>query len=461
MFAIRTITRVFRPTTIAANLSKGVSPMFTRRTPYPVPRSVLLASIACMALQAWPGSLAAETRRAIVVTTTAELEAAMVPENAGKKIQVKAGVYDLNNALTVPERATVVGDGVMTFDDAGLPAGFKPNGRTLLRSTAALAGDILTLGDGSRLSGLAIEDSLGRTGNPVVVVSRSAGDVISAKIEECEIINPNPTGIAPPGPTGRALVVMSRNPNLGQDPPPHDNAALSLRLIDSIVRSSGGGWGVFAINFASDSEISLVLRNDVIGGGLGAAGGVSRPDAVSGSRVDIESRHCLYRSDTASPTPLGWNLVGGTTAPLPGLVSQASTDNSLRMHSRDDRIEGFDTAIAALGAQRVVPLPEPSSGNETELKLRGARLQSVTSDLTLYGAASYVDGVSPGDDNVLRVKIRQSTGSGPRANAYFDSWSPTTGALGEGNEFRMVGSLPAFQNSNSDFDPAPPAEFFE
>ena len=438
--------------------------MSARRSVSAIGRSLVTMSIALGWLQAGAGSLGAETvraERAIVVTTTAELEAAMVPENAGKKIQVKAGTYDLNNALTVPDRATVVGEGVMTFDGDGLPAGLEANGRTLLRSTAALAGDILTLGDGSTLRRLAIEDYLDRMGNPVAVVSRSSNDAVSAKIEECEIINPNPIGITPPGPTGRGIAVVTRNPNLSQDPPPHDNASLSLRLVGSIVRSPGGGLGVFAINFSSNSQISLVFRNDVIGGGLQAVGGTSRPDAVSGSSVEVDSRGNLYRSDSAVPSDAGWSIIGGSTAPLPGIVSQESTDNSLRMHSLNDRIEGFATAVSAIGGQRFTPLPEPSSRNEVELKMRGARLQSETSDLVLYGAASFADGVSPGDDNTLRVKIRQSTGSGPRANAYADSWTPSSGGLGEGNQLWMVGTLSGFENSNSGFEPPPPAEFFE
>src|SRR5262249_58087641 len=107
----------------------------------------------------------------------AELEAALTPANAGKQILVRAGTYDIANALTVPDRATLVGEGEMLYDESGLPSGMAASGRTVLRATADLAGDILTLGDGSSLRGLVIEDAAGRaTGNPVVVVSRAAGD---------------------------------------------------------------------------------------------------------------------------------------------------------------------------------------------------------------------------------------------------------------------------------------------
>ena len=59
--------------------------------------------------------------------------------NAGKRILVRAGSYVIGQALTVPDDATLVGEGEMTFDDSGLPAGIAPAGRTVLRSTAALS----------------------------------------------------------------------------------------------------------------------------------------------------------------------------------------------------------------------------------------------------------------------------------------------------------------------------------
>src|SRR5215471_15430755 len=143
----------------------------------------------------------------IVVTTVAELQSALSPANAGARILVRAGAYDVSQTLTVPDRATLAGEGVMSFDESGLPTGFEPSGRTLLRATAALVGNVLTLGDGATVRGLVIQDVAGRpvAGNVVVVVSRAAGDFVSARIEECEIINPNPPLAQPQGPTGRGL----------------------------------------------------------------------------------------------------------------------------------------------------------------------------------------------------------------------------------------------------------------
>ena len=392
----------------------------------------------------------------IIVTTVAELEAALTPANAGKRILVRAGEYEISQALTVPEDATLVGEGDMTFDDAGLPAGFAPYGRTVLRSTATLVGDVLTLGDGARLRGLVIEDAAGRQGNPVVVSSRAAGDFVSAELVECEIVNPNPSAIVPEGSIGRALKVITLNPNLGLDPPPHDGAVLEVRMARSIIRSPGAGIGVFAISFASHTEIRLDLQRNVIGGGLNLSGGVSRPDAVTGASLNVRSRRNLYRSDSVDATPTGWSLIGGTTAPIPGLVSGASTFNTLQMDSRNDTIDGFQTGILAMGGLRTGPLPDPSSSNRVDMDLHDVRLQTTTSDLVLFGAQSFVDGVSPGDGNTVRLALKKSTGSGPRANVYVNSSMD----LGADNRLEVVGTEKAFVRSNDGFDPIPPAEFF-
>jgi hypothetical protein len=215
-----------------------------------------------------PGRLAASVQEPdIVVTTATELQSALSPANVGARILVRAGEYDVTQALTVPDRATLVGEGVMTFDESGRPTEFEPAGRTLLRATAALVGDVLTLGDGATVRGLAIEDVVGRlvAGNAVAVVSRAAGDFVSPRIERCEIINPNPALAQRQGPTGRGLVVISRNPDLE---PPHEGAVLRVQMTQSIVRSPGAGSGVFAINFASHAEIRLDLESNVVGGGM-------------------------------------------------------------------------------------------------------------------------------------------------------------------------------------------------
>lgn len=419
------------------------------------------AAITAASLTSSPTLLAAPPTE-IVVATTAELEAALSPSNAGARILVRAGDYDLGQGLTVPEGATVVGEGTMSFDGSGLPTGIEPFGRTLLRATIALAGDVLTLGDGSRLKGLVIEDVAGRAvaGNAVAVVSRAAGDVIEATIVQCEILNPSPAGAAPQGPTGRGVAVVTRNPNAGFDPPPHEGAFLSVTIRDSIIRSPGRGNGVMAINFAPLADIQLDLRNNVIGGTLHAIGGVGRPDAVTASAVIIRSNDNLYRSDSSLRTEFGWSFLGGSDAPSPMFVSQASTFNVVQIRSRNDRIEDFAIGIIAEGGQRLTSLSAPISANSVDLKLHGTRLVTTTADLRLYGAFSLVEDPPTGDENTLRVLMRQATGSGPRDNVYVHSWTPSMVNLGTGNELEMIGSAIAFDSTNDDFVPPPPAEFF-
>ncbi len=407
------------------------------------------------------GATAPLRAQAIVVTTAAELQAALTPANAGKGILVRAGEYEIGQALTVPDDATLVGEGEMIFDESGLPTGFAPDGRTVIRSTATLVGDVLTLGDGSTLRDLVIEDFPGRAGgNPVVVVSRAAGDFISAVLAEVEIINPNPAGIAPAGPTGSGLVAITRNPNLGQDPPAHEGAVLRVEMRRSIVRSRGDG--VFAINFAAHSEIGLVLQRNVIGARLVATGGVSRPDAVTGATVSIESLRNVYWNQSGLPGLVGWFLIGG--AGSPAFPSAPSTSNRVDIHSGKDTIQGFQLGIVGIGGQRFLAGSGPSSSNRLEMDLHDLRVQTTTeplaADLTLFGARSFVNGVAPGDGNTLSLVLRKSTGSGPRANAYGDSTTPSMGDLGVGNQLSVVGSENAFVRTNDGFDPIPPAEFF-
>ena len=401
-------------------------------------------------LRSSPGRLAASPHGAdIVVTTAAELQSALSPANAGARILVQAGVYDVSQALTVPDGAALVGEGVMIFDQSGLPTGFDPIGRTLLRATPALVGDILTLGDGAAIEGLAIQAVSGQgTAGAVAVLSRAPGDVISVRIEECEIITP--------GTSTRGLVVMTRNLDLE---PPHEGAVLRVQMARSIVRSPGGANGIFAINFASHSQITLDVESNVIGGTLGMAAGVGLPDAVTGASGVIHSSHNLYRSDSPAPTPAGWQLIGGADAPIAGIVSEASTFNTLQMHSIDDTVAGFATGIVALGGRRMNALSGPISSNRVELNLHGTRLQTTTVDLRLVGAATLLN-VSTGDDNTAHVVIHQATGSGARANRYAHSQIPVNGIPGIGNRLEIVGNANAFDQTNHNFLPPPPAEFF-
>ena len=418
--------------------------------------SITLAIMAIViAFEISPSVAASSQQPEIVVTTAAELESALSPTNAGARILVRAGVYDVGQALTVPDRAILVGEGVMSFDESGLPTGFEPSGRTLLRATPTVVGDVLTLRDGATVRGLVIQDVAGRLmpGNAVAVVSRVVGDFVSARIEECEIFtNPNPQGA-----TGRGLVVMTLNPDLE---PPHEGAVLRVQITRSIIRSPGAGNGIFAINFASHSQIILDVESNVVGGGLNSAGGAGRPtNAVTEAGVIINSSHNLYRSDSLVPTPMGWFLFGGSDTPSAVVASQATTLNTLQMHSIDDKLVGFATGIAAIGGRRFNALSESISSNRIELNLHGTLLQTTTVDFRLSGATSLV-GVSTGDDNTAHVLLRRVTGSGVRANRYTASATPAMGNPGIGNRLEFVGNANAFDQTNQNILPPPPAEFF-
>jgi hypothetical protein len=310
--------------------------MPTMRTRIRIPCFVAMATF-IVVLGAHPGRLAASYQEPdIVVTTAAELQSALSPVNAGARILVQAGVYDVSQALTVPDGAALVGEGVMIFDQAGLPTGFDPSGRTLLKATAALAGDILTLGDGATVRGLAIEDVVGRvTGGAVAVLSRAPGDFISARIEECEVITPSRVV----GTTGRGLVVMTRNPDLE---PPDEGAVLRVQMTRSIVRSPGAANGIFAINFASHSQIQLDVESNVVGGTLSVAAGVGLPDAVDwGQRSHpIQPQPLSVRQSCSDGDRLAvvwWSRCPDPLHRVPGLDVQHAADAFHRRHARGFR----------------------------------------------------------------------------------------------------------------------------
>jgi hypothetical protein len=249
---------------------------------------------------------------------------------------------------------------------------------------------------------------------------------------------------------------MTRNPDLE---PPDEGAVLRVQMVRSIVRSPGAANGVFAINFASHSQIQLDVVSNVIGGTLSVAAGVGLPDAVTGASVVIHSSHNLYRSDSLVPTATGWQLFAGADAPVASIVSQAETFNTLQMHSIDDTIAGFATGIVAAGARRINALSGTISSNRVDLNLHGTVLQTTTVDLRLRGATTTL-GVSTGDDNTAHVLMDHATGSGARANQYAHSAFPANGSPGIGNQLVIVGNANAFDQTNQNILPPPPAEFF-
>lgn len=409
------------------------------------------------------GGAASGADSPIVVDTVAELQAALVPANAGRTIHVVAGDYALTQALVVPNGTRLEGEGVLDVARGGLPdeSGFAPPTLTRIRATASVVGDVVTLGDGSTIRGLQIEDVARPLpgGNVVMVASRAPGDFVAAEIVECVLVNPNASGVAPNGPNGRALSVLARNlqaPNL----PPHNGSTVAVKLSRSILNSVGSG--IFAINFAAESTVTVDVERSIIGGGLDANGGVSRPDQVFDSGTTIRSRRNWYRG----PGVQGWILLGGSGPPITVLGPIGPTvRNTLQMHSIDDRITGFSVAVMAAGSRRYFGLPfqGANADNRLELTMHGTTMSSSEYDFDIWGAGVFAPGVPSGDDNTVRLHMRRVTGSG-MPNSYGVAFGPDHMALppelaGSGNGVEVVGSLKAFEHANPGVDPAPP-EFF-
>jgi hypothetical protein len=413
-----------------------------------------------------PLQAGAEPPAPIIVDTAEALEAALTETNGGRRIFVVRGTYEIANPLVVPDGARLEGEGVMLGHKR--PTGFDPDTVTRIVAADGFSGDLLTLGDGVRLSGLVIEYAGGSAGNAVTVASRTAGDAVSATILECEVINPNPSGVAMQGPTGDAVLVFSRNPNLGADPPPHEGAELDLRVHRSIIRAPGGGAAVFTINFAARSLIRVSLVQNRIEGPLRVTGGVSRPDGVTGTTTFIRSERNLYSAaNPADPGP-GWQIYGGSTTPI-GLVTPPASSNVVHVNSLDDRIEHFAHAVLAAAGVTFFANQNPSSDNSVDLRLQGLTLQTPdtadAADLVLHAARSGVGlgeaEFSPGDGNTLRVLVRNASGSGDRQNAYGIVHGPVLPEnSGNGNRLEFVGSETAFGNSNRQIRPGPSTEFF-
>lgn len=423
------------------------------------------------------------------VSTSAELVAALAPANAGRRIRIRAGTYHVDQPLTVPDGMTLEGEGVMLFAPGGHPIGFADSPRTTLRMTANTGGDVLTLSDNVTVRNLEIVDQTGRSGNVVAVVSRRPGDRVSATILESVIVNPNPLAVGAGGALGRGLLVITRNPNMGADPPPDERAVLAVRVLRSVIKSPSGGGGFFAYNFAANGKISLEISRSVISGSSEANGGVSRPDAVHDSEVRITSRDNLYRNEwadrCASPL-LGWNLTGGSGAPIP-LQLPVTTRNRLLVRSVDDHIEGFTVGILATGSRRFFAAPLNAAPRDNHIALQlvgttistppcastrqagnrsGATAQTArVADLELIGGWAQTNTFAPGDGNTVRVELRGVSGSGTRANKYANAATFAGGALsaelqGTGNRLEIVGDARAFTRSNRGIDPGPGAAFF-
>lgn len=429
-----------------------------------------LALAACM-----PQAVSTDEPSApVLVRDAAQLLAALQPENAGRRIELAAGEYAVDRALVVPDGATLAGAGVMQVDGEGMPRGFVPGTASTLVVDAGFEGNVLTLGHGSALVGLRVVDAAGSDAQPrrlrrnvVYVGSRAPGDTVNASIVECELENFHDSGFSEEGPHGHGLVALTNNPSLGQMPPAHESAQVSVRVQRSIVRT-GTGAAIFGINFAAHGSVNLRLVENRFEGHLVLGGGVSRPDAVTGAVATIESRRNLYK--VAGWRRAGWLLIGGSTPAHylePGIPG--ASGNLLLMDSTDDRIDGFRSAIEVAAARRLGAQSSPLSDNRVELRLQGTRIAGPRegADLVLRGAWSESEpwrtpGEFPaGDRNVLAVTLRDVTGSGRAGNVYADIDGPVQPAnAGIGNRLIIEGTPEQFRQSNRGIEPEPAARFF-
>ncbi|HEX6574296.1 MAG TPA: glycosyl hydrolase family 28-related protein [Gemmatimonadaceae bacterium] len=398
----------------------------------------------------------------VEVSSTDQLVAALTSPGPARNIVLAPGTYVISSPLEIPDGTTLQGSGAMTFDDISrLPAGFDLATRTVIKAAGTLVGDVVVMGDRTTLKGLAIEDAAGRTGGSVVVVhSRRPGDHVEAAIDECEIINPNPTSNSPQSVGGRALVLLTRNrETITSELAPEIGAAVTVTMSHSII-SSPRIAGIFLNNFSPLATTRLILTENVIGGGAQVTGGTSRPDAVYGSSSSMESKGNLYRADPGSSPINGLQIYGGAGLPVPGVAVEATNGNTANFRSLNDRVEGFINAIVARGASRPLASPAELSFNIATLDLHGTRLSSVRGDLNLAGAGSLVAGSWPDAGNGLHALLEGVRGSGMRSNAYANVLGPAPGSFGEGNRLEVVGTLQAFTHTNENIFPPPPTQFF-
>ncbi len=354
----------------------------------------------------------------IVVSDAAGLRDALVPENAGRHILVTRGTYIINEPLVIPDGVVLDGEGVMLGRPQ--PDRFQTGTETriVVDPAASFAGDVLTLGTGVTIRDLVIEDLAGRRGNVVAIYSRRPGDSLSASIVECEIVNPNVSSLDLDGPVGRAVVVLTRNRQLGAPPDPDADAAVTALVTRSIIRSTGGGSAIFAINFAPRGNVTVVATANRVYGSVDATGGVSRPDEVTGAHTTLLSQSNLY-SWLAGTAP-AWSVIGGSSVPVAGFVASGASDNLTRFTSVGDRIDGFRVGIFSTSARRQNLTSDENSNNRVELRITHLRLRTAGSgaaDLILYGARAENGQYTPGNNNVLQVLMVGVTGSGARANS--------------------------------------------
>lgn len=397
------------------------------------------------------------------LTNIFQLMTALAKATSGETISLSPGIYVIPSALEIADGVALEGPGKMLLDSEGRPKRLVGGARLVAGAGVSSGTDLVTLGDGARVSGISVEDFPGREGNLIAIGSRGPNDSISALIEECLLDNPNQAAMRRGGPIGRGLLVLSRNP-FGSDPP-HVGSRVSATMRRTIIRSPNEGCGVFAVNFAPQAWTSVRLERNVIGGGLDSVGGVSRPDRVTGSFMIITSDRNIYRSDggvdrkNRARSGIGWSLRGGSNAPSPLFASVSTDNNCLVMISTGDRIVDCLVGVHASGGWRpldqpnpgppVGPVPGPVNKNRAMLSFTDTVFRCGATDVALFGAESDVEGgpgFDPGDDNFLSVTLQGVKPSGIRSNYYadaanYDGASLPPAAASSGNRLEISGPM--------------------
>ena len=400
----------------------------------------------------------------VYVTDSAGLQAAMVPANEGKRIFLAKAEYIVSATLVIPKGASLVGGGQMLYDDDRLPLGIVEK-LPRLRSAATLVGDIILLSDGVRVSGLVVEEARSAeatSGNLVVAQSNPERTPVSAEIDELELLAPHAPGIGADGPTRRGLLLWTRNLNRELPPEPESDTSVTAQMTNSIVRAPKGNSGIYVNNFAPHAGLSLTLVNNVIGGGLTANGGTSRGDVVQSSKAEIFSLGNLYRDDSTLDTTGIW-IVGCSIAPgAASALPLPSVNDSLRMHSVRDRIDGFNAGIFAAGGRTDLPTGAAPSGCTADVTLQGTSIRARDRGLRMVGA--YAPNNAPnnpfaGDHNELRVLMRGVEVNARRLNV-FANQGPDSINGGIGNRLEIIGNTQAYESANDAGDPLPPEQLF-
>jgi hypothetical protein len=394
-----------------------------------------------------PTTIEVATVTTIEVANPAALKAALGSVIApGTTILLTSPTYTVTEPLVIPDDVTLQGAGMMQVVD-GLLVGFHGTTTTII-AAAELKGNLLTLGDGSKVEKLILQsankvglDEAGRGGNVVAVASRDSNDSVSATIEECELINKINSDIGPDGPVGGAVLVYTRNPQkpAPPDPQPHKNAQVTVTVRRSIVDTPNNGKAVFAMNFALGGQVTVKLENNVVRGPLDVIGGLSRPDAVDGAKTTVTSRGNHYSPRSASNVE-AWHVVGGSSSPLGG---NANTDsNSAVVQSEDDQIENFRVGIVAIGGRR---LPGLGTCSNNKVKLKLTRMKPATNplpaatDFEFAGARSFGALFPAGENNSVEVEVL----AGTRPDRLF-SIDVHDAGVGTGNQLVFTGTLAAF-----------------